>query len=499
MKPMEAGYDSGDHKWDLDILSGVLDDSHPIHLSKRSIDRIQHCRQYLEEKLKDPKQIIYGINTGFGALCDVKISEKELKQLQENLVMSHACGTGDLVPAEIVRIILLLKIRNLSLGYSGVRLELVEKLIEFFNAGIIPKVYQLGSLGASGDLAPLAHLSLPLLGKGEILAGESWKDAAVVLAEKGIKILRLEAKEGLALLNGTQFSTAYASYAAIQGLKLCRLANMITALSLEAYNGQLAPFYHRIHEIRTQKGQQTAAKEILYWLEGSEIGSLNLESVQDPYSFRCTPQVHGASLDVIEYLRTIVENEINGVSDNPLIFPEEDRIVSGGNFHAQPIAYALDFAAVALSELGNISERRLYKLINGDRGLPSFLIDDPGFHSGLMILQYSTASIVSQNKQLCSPASVDSITSSRGQEDHVSMAANAGTRTYRIIQNVYRILASELITASQAMAFRKERKCADKLQSILDAFREEVPFIDEDRVISNDMHKAEAFLRNLVL
>lgn len=496
---MESGYDSGDHKWNLDILSGILKDQYPIHLSKKSRDRIQHCRNYLEEKLKDPKNVIYGINTGFGALCDVKISGQELHQLQENLVMSHACGTGDLVPVEIVRMMLLLKIRNLSLGYSGVRIELVDKLIEFFNAGITPKIYQLGSLGASGDLAPLAHLCLPILGKGEILDNQDWKDAAEVLAERGIQTMRLAAKEGLALLNGTQFSTAYASYAALHGAKLCRLANMITALSLEAYNGQIAPFHHRIHEIRAQKGQQIAAIEILHWLEESDIKTLSLESVQDPYSFRCTPQVHGASYDAIEYLQTIVENEINGVSDNPLLFPEEDMIVSGGNFHAQPIALALDFSAIAIAELGNISERRLYKLINGDRDLPPFLIDDPGLHSGLMILQYSAASIASQNKQFCSPASVDSITSSRGQEDHVSMAANAGTKTYRVIQNVYRILACEMIAASQAMAFRKNRNYSKKIQALLDEFRVEVPFIDQDRVISLDMHKAEAFLRNLQL
>lgn len=497
METMEQGYDSGDHKWDLDILSGILTDEYPIHLSKRSRDRIQHCRTFLEEKLKDPDHVIYGINTGFGALCDVKISGIELRELQENLVMSHACGTGDLVPVHIVRIMLVLKIRNLSLGHSGVRIALVEKLIEFFNADIIPKVYQLGSLGASGDLAPLAHLSLPLLGKGEVLDNGHWQNSSEILEKKGISQLRLEAKEGLALLNGTQFSTAYAVYAALEGMKLYRLSNMITALSLEAYNGQLAPFFYRIHEIRAQKGQQYSAKEILYWLEGSDINALELESVQDPYSFRCAPQVHGASFDALDFLVSKVENEINGVSDNPLIFPEEDMIVSGGNFHAQPMALALDFAAIAISELGSISERRIFKLINGDRGLPAFLIDDPGLHSGLMILQYSAASIVSQNKQLCSPASVDSIPSSRGQEDHVSMAANAGTRTYRLIENVYRILACEMIAASQAFAFRKNRKTSARLEEILFSFREEVPFIHHDRVISEDMHKAEAFLRKL--
>ena len=505
---MKRGHEFYSRNWTIDSFKALLAQAEHIQLLEESKVAIERCRSYLESKLENSDAKIYGINTGFGALCDVQISPAQIQKLQENLVVSHACGTGDLVPEEIVRSILLLKIKNLSLGHSGVRLHLVEQLCAIYNAGITPKIYQLGSLGASGDLAPLAHMALVLLGKGEVLKGGKTIDASVALKEAGKEPITLEAKEGLALLNGTQFSTSYAANCAIHAKRIYDISNMIVALSLEAYNGQLAPFYHRIHEIRTQHGQIKTGEEVLNWFEGSDLDRLELSSVQDPYSFRCVPQVHGASYDAFQYLNQVVECEINGVSDNPLIFPEEDRIVSGGNFHAQPIAYALDFFCIAMAEIGSISERRTYKLVNGDRGLPPFLVNNPGLNSGLMITQYTAASIVSQNKQLCTPASIDSITSSRGQEDHVSMAENAATKAYRVVQNVYRILAIELITASQAMGFRgserlgdtdEDRKISPALQSILNDFRKEVPLITEDRILSTDMHKAEAFLHALEL
>ena len=442
---------------------------------------------------------IYGINTGFGSLCNVKISNENLSKLQENLVKSHACGTGEEVPLTIVKLMLLLKIQSLSYGYSGVQLETVERLIAFYNNDILPVVYNQGSLGASGDLAPLAHLALPLLGEGEVYYEGKKQNASIVLKELGWEPIVLQSKEGLALLNGTQFMSAYGAHILMRSVKYSYLADLIASISLEGFDGRIEPFNELIHYIRPHKGQIITANRVIEFLSGSEIIGQKKSHVQDPYSFRCIPQVHGASKDAIDYTRKIFKTEINSVTDNPNIFIESDQILSGGNFHGQPLALALDFLAIALSELGSISERRTFQLVSGLRNLPAFLVDNPGLNSGLMIPQYTAASIVSQNKQLATPASVDSIVSSNGQEDHVSMGANAATKALRVMDNLERILAIELINASQAVEFRRPLKSSDFIEMFLKSYREEVPLIKNDRIFHYDIEKSVAFLNSFMI
>jgi histidine ammonia-lyase len=477
----------------------LLKSGRKLLLSKNNRIRIHDNRQYLESKIEDPGAVIYGINTGFGSLCNVKISEANLEKLQENLVLSHACGMGDHVPEYICRLILLLKIINLSHGNSGVRPELVEKLIELYNADIVPVIYQMGSLGASGDLAPLAHMSLPLLGVGKVYLNEKIEDSKSALAQLKVLPLVLKSKEGLALLNGTQFSLAYASVIVAEAKSIFHLANKIAALSMDAFVCDISPFDKLLHEIRPHKGQLLTAKEIFGYLADSDIRKLQKQSIQDPYSFRCVPQVHGASYQAIIHAEEVVNTEINSVTDNPNVFHEEDKILSGGNFHAQPLALVLDYLAIAMAELGSISERRVYQLINGDRGLPAFLTKYPGLDSGFMIAQYTAASIVSQNKQYCTPASVDSIVSSKGQEDHVSMAANAATKAYRVLQNLKSLLAIELLTAGQAFEFRRPVKTSETLEEIFTALRGEITFLEEDRLMHDDLKKAEKLINEWVI
>ena len=486
----------GKRSLSLAELAQIADNNLHITLTEEARTAITACRSYLDEKMKSQEKAIYGINTGFGSLYDIKINTNQLEQLQENLVMSHACGMGDEVPAEIVRLMLILKVQNMAFGNSAVQLQTVERLIAFYNEDCLPVVYQLGSLGASGDLAPLAHLSLPLLGKGEVYFKGKRMAAEQALAKLGLEPIRLKSKEGLALLNGTQFMSAYGVWSVLQSKKLNYLADLIGTISLEAFDGRKEAFDAKIHQSRPHQGQIKTAANIREFLEGSELIDRPKEHVQDPYSFRCMPQVHGTTKDTLTYVASVFETEVNAVTDNPIVYPGEDEIISGGNFHGQPLALALDFLGIALAELGNISERRVYQLIHARRGLPAFLVVEPGLNSGLMIPQYTAASIVSQNKQLATPASVDSIESSNGQEDHVSMGANSATKLYRIVQNVERILAIELFTASQAIRFRKG-KTSPFLQSFLDAFRAEVPFVETDRVLSTDMADALAFIQNV--
>ena len=476
-------------------LKEILDSSRPVALSEELRRRIVRCREYLDSKIRNSEQPVYGITTGFGSLCDISVGGDELSQLQRNLVMSHSCGTGEQVPSEIVRLMLLLKIRSLSYGYSGVRLETVERLIDFYNNGILPVVYQQGSLGASGDLAPLAHLSLPLLGLGEVEYAGRRRPSAEVLEEFGWKPLELQSKEGLALLNGTQFMSAYGVWSLIAARRLSGWADRIGALSLDAFDGRIEPFYDEVHLIRAHRGQLTTARAIRELLEGSELIRRPKKHVQDPYSFRCIPQVHGATKDTIDYVESVLETEINSPTDNPTVFPDEDMIISAGNFHGQPIALAMDFLAIALTELGNISERRIYKLISGSRGLPHFLVANPGLNSGFMIPQYTAASIVSQSKGLCMPASVDSIPSSQGQEDHVSMGANAATKLYRVVLNTERVLAIELFNAAQALEFRRPARTSPALENMVADFRKKVPFIDNDTVMYPHIEASVQFLR----
>lgn len=483
----------------LETLQEIISEHKSLALSEEAKINIQQCRDYLDQKMASNETPIYGINTGFGSLCNVKISNEHLSQLQENLVKSHACGTGDEVPQEIVKLMLLLKIQSLSYGNSGVQLQTVERLVDFYNNDILPIVYTQGSLGASGDLAPLAHLSLPLLGEGEVYCDGFRQPAKKVLEKMGWQPIVLQSKEGLALLNGTQFMSAYGCFILLKAMKYSYLADIIAAVSLEGFDGRIEPFNELIHYVRPHKGQIVTANRMTELLDGSQLIKRHKEHVQDPYSFRCIPQVHGASKDTIEYVKKVFKTEINSVTDNPNIFKNEDLIISGGNFHGQPLAMALDFLGIALSELGSISERRTYQLISGLRGLPAFLVDNPGLNSGFMIPQYTAASIASQNKQLATPASVDSIVSSNGQEDHVSMGANAATKCLKIMENLERILAIELMNASQALEYRRPLQSSEFLESFVKSYREEVPLVTEDRILHYDIENSVAFLESFAI
>lgn len=477
-------------------LQSILREEKKIELSQESIQAIEKCRAYLDEKVAKTDKPIYGVNTGFGSLCNHSISEEDLSQLQANLMMSHACGTGDEVPHEIVKLMLLLKVQSLSYGNSGVQLITVQRLVDMYNNDILPIVYQQGSLGASGDLAPLAHLALPLIGIGEVFYDDRVQAASVVLEGMGWEPITLKSKEGLALLNGTQFMSAYGSWAVMKANKISYLADLIGALSLEAFDGRVEPFDELIHFARPHNGQIKTAARIREFLEGSELIEREKEHVQDPYSFRCMPQVHGASKQAIKHVSEVMMTEINSVTDNPNVFVDANKVISGGNFHGQPIAIPMDYLAIALHELGNISERRIYQLVCGLRGLPAYLVAKPGVNSGFMIPQYTAASIVSQSKQLCTPASADSIVSSNGQEDHVSMGANGATKLYKVVENTERVLAIELMNAAQAIEFREE-KTSPFLQMILEAYREEVSFVEDDRYLHKDIAVSIDFLRNL--
>ena len=480
-------------------LKQIYGEKVKLGLSEEAKTKITRCREYLDEKIKSSSEPIYGINTGFGSLYNKHIAHDQLEKLQENLVKSHACGTGPEIDTEIVRWMLLLKIQSLAYGYSGVQLSTVERLVDMYNHDVLPRIYEMGSLGASGDLAPLAHLSLPLLGLGEVRYENTIHPSDIINTKLQWPSLHFKAKEGLALLNGTQFMNAYGVWCVLHAHHIAKLASIIGALSLDAFDGRIEPFNAPVHEIRPHKGQVYVAAEIKNLLTDSELIQQKKKHVQDPYSFRCIPQVHGASLDTINYVTNTILTEVNSVTDNPNIFVEEDTIISAGNFHGQPLALALDFLSISLSELGNISERRTYQLISGSRELPNYLVANPGINSGLMIPQYTAASLVSQNKQLCTPASVDSIVSSNGQEDHVSMGANAATKAYRVVNNVYAILAIEMITAAQAITFRRPLRTSPYLESFLNNFRNTVPFIEDDRVLQTDIANAITFLKEVTL
>lgn len=469
----------------------------PIGISDELREKVIACRQYLDNKIATEENPIYGITTGFGSLCNTSISKTDLHQLQRNLVLSHACGTGERVPSEIVKLMLLLKVQSLAFGHSGVTIDTIERLITFYNEDVLPVIYQQGSLGASGDLAPLAHLSLPLLGEGEVEYKGEVRDSKSVLDELGLKPIQLQAKEGLALLNGTQFMSAYGVHICLEAHRLSCIADITGAISLEGFDGRLEPFGNSVNTVRKQPGQIETAQAFQELLDGSEIIKQAKSHVQDPYSFRCIPQVHGASKDVIDYVSSLMNREVNSVTDNPTIFPEEDLIVSAGNFHGQPLAMGLDYLAIALAELGSISERRVYKLVSGQRGLPEFLVSNPGLNSGFMIPQYTAAGIVSQNKQYCTPASVDSVDSSNGQEDHVSMGANAATKCYKVLDNLKTILAIELMNGVQAVEFRRPLKTSDVLESLIQEFREVVPSVEEDRWLHLDIKAARSFVESL--
>ena len=457
--------------------------------------RILKCRAYLDEKMKASDALFYGVNTGFGFLQNVKIDNNQLSELQNNLLKSHACGLGEEVPEDIVKLMIMLKIKSLSYGHSGVQIDTVKRLMDMYNAKMYPIIYTQGSLGASGDLAPLSHLSLPLIGLGEVYLQGEKMTTANALEKLNWQPIVLQSKEGLALINGTQFMSAYGLHNLIQAERLLHWANVIAAISFDAFDATTEPLDAHIHAVRPHNGQGVVAAILRKLLSGSEIASQNKLQVQDPYSFRCIPQVHGATYDTVEYVKAIFITEINSVTDNPNIFPDEDLILSGGNFHGQPLALAADFLAIAMSEIGSISERRTYQLISGQRNLPAFLIKTPGLHSGMMIIQYTAAGIVSENKQLCTPSSIDSIPSSNNQEDHVSMGANAAVKCKRVMDNVEKVLAIELLSAVQAMEFRRPLKTSEPLEKIIAAFRKVVSFNEADRVMRDDIIKAINFIR----
>ena len=482
-------------KLTIEKVNEIISKDMKLQLSEELKAAVVKCREYLDSKMEDIGRPVYGVTTGFGSLCNISIPAEDLSQLQHNLVMSHACGTGETVRPQIVKLMLLLKIQSLSYGFSGVQLETVERLMDMYNNDILPVVYQQGSLGASGDLAPLAHMCLPLIGMGEVVYKGEVRQAADVWKEFGWEPIKLKSKEGLALLNGTQFMSAHAVWSLIQAERLSDWADKIGAMSLDAYDGRIEPFYPQVHEVRPHQGQIETAARIRGLLNGSEIIKQKKVHVQDPYSFRCMPQVHGASKDTIRYVKSVIETEINSATDNPTVFPDEDLIISAGNFHGQPIALPMDMLTLALSELSNISERRIYKLISGQRGLPNFLVAKPGLNSGFMIPQYTAASIVSQSKGLCMPASADSIPSSQGQEDHVSMGANAATKLVRVVENTERVLAIELFNAAQALEFRRPLKSSWEIEKIFAKYRKVVPFIDDDRYMHPLIEKSVEFIR----
>ncbi len=480
----------------LEDIKAIIDNGEKLTLSQEAVDAIVKCRQYLDHKMEDIGRPVYGVTTGFGSLYNVTIPKEDLSQLQHNLVMSHACGAGDKVRPEIVKLMLFLKAQSLSYGHSGVQLVTVQRLIDMFNNDILPVVYQQGSLGASGDLAPLAHMSLPLIGLGEVLYKGKVRPSAEVWKEMGWEPIRLQSKEGLALLNGTQFMSAHAVWSILKSMRLSAWADVIGAISLDAYDGRIEPFLPLTHHLRPHKGQIATGERFMELLEGSELIRRPKTHVQDPYSFRCIPQVHGAVKDNIMYVKSVLENEINSATDNPNIFPDEDMVISAGNFHGEPIAIPMDSLAIAMSELASISERRTFQLIDGLRGLPKYLVAAPGLNSGFMIPQYTAASIVSQNKGLCWPASCDSIPSSQGQEDHVSMGSNAATKLVRVVDNVETVLGIELFNAVQAIEFRRPLHTSPRLEKVMADYRKVVPFVDTDTYMHPLIEKSVQFLRN---
>lgn len=491
---METHYISFEHL-SVERLAYVVENNIKIALSEDARKRVIECRKYLDRKIDTSEEPIYGITTGFGSLCNVSIDRYSLSTLQRNLVMSHACGMGDEVPEDVVKYMIILKIQSLCYGYSGVQIGTVERLVEFFNNNILPVVYQQGSLGASGDLAPLANMCLPLLGLGEVKYNGERLSGEELCNKMNWEPIQLASKEGLALLNGTQFMLAYSVWSLIRAKRLSVWSDYIAAMSIDAYDGRISPFIRSAHAVRPHKGQIDTAERIYRILQGSEIIIRHKDHVQDPYSFRCVPQVHGAVKDTIDYVEKIVTIEINSTTDNPIVVPEEDLVISAGNFHGEPLAFINDFLGIALSELASISGQRTYQLISGKRGLPPFLVAKSGLNSGFMIPQYAVASIVSQNKQYATPASVDSIESSLGQEDHVSMGANAATKCAKIVENVYNVLGVELMNAAQALEFRHPMKSSPIIEKLFDEYRKVVSFVDVDRVLYTDMAKSVEFIK----
>ena len=469
-----------------DIMA-ILNDPKKAKLTKESKQKILQSQQNVQQIIASDRTV-YGINTGFGPLCDVKISEEETAQLQHNLIISHAVGVGKPIAKALSKVMMISKIHALSKGFSGVSLEVIERLIFMLQEDIIPVVPEQGSVGASGDLAPLAHLVLPLLGLGKVWQNNEIRNTADVLAEKGIKPLILGPKEGLGLINGTQFILAHAILGLNKFEYLLDLADLTAALSLEAYRGSASPFKKELHDIRPFSGSKKVAARMLKFLKNSENLHAHefCDRVQDPYSMRCVPQVHGASRNAYEHLKNLAEIELNSVTDNPIVLSAEESI-SGGNFHGQLLALPLDYCTLAAAELGNISDRRSYLLLEGKFGLPRLLTESSGLNSGFMIPQYTTAALVTENKTLCFPASADSIPTSLGQEDHVSMGSISGRKFNQVLGNLENILAVELMFGAQGIEFRRPAKCSKYVENAYALIRTKVEKLEDDRLIGEDM------------
>lgn len=468
---------------------------------KKNPEKLLKARQIVEKALHDGNAY-YGINTGFGALATQKISTRELHRLQRNLLLSHAVGTGNPVPVEISRLMLKLKIHSLGLGYSGISKQTFDRLMWFADHDMIPVIPEKGSVGASGDLAPLAHMSLPLIGFGFFWDKDGRKQipADKALNKHSLEPIELQAKDGLSLINGTQQMAAYGAFVLNKSLELLETADLIAAMSLEALQGSIKPFHKKIQEVRPHAGQKKVARNVRYYLRDSEIleSHRNCGKVQDPYCLRCVPQVHGASRDALNHCITVFETELNSVTDNPLVF-DEGEIISGGNFHGQPLALAIDYAKIALAELASISERRTYLLLGGHDGLPKLLMEETGINSGFMIPQYTAAALVSENKVLCHPASVDSIPTSLGQEDHVSMGSIGALHLLDVFENTLQVLAVELFTAAQALDFRKPLKPGRGVQQAHQLIRDNISHASADHFFKDEIEKAVHLIRNYSL
>ena len=494
---MEVNY--GIDHFTTGIVMGLIDDQVKGVLNADARERIRQCRKTVE-LLASSNKPYYGINTGFGPLCDTQISPRETDRLQENLLLSHAVGVGKPIPKKLSKLMLVCKIHALARGYSGIRLKTVEQLLFFLEKDLIPIVPEQGSVGASGDLAPLSHLFLPLIGEGAFWGKGGIISATEAYAKLQLNPLKLTAKEGLALINGTQFILAHTLFGLWKLEYLVDLADLAGAMSLEGAQASAAPFNASLHRLRPFQGSIEVARRISHLVRGS--GNMeshaNCARVQDPYSIRCMPQVHGATRNAFSHLRTLAEIELNSVTDNPVIISESE-VISGGNFHGQPLAMALDYASVAAAELGNISDRRCYLLLEGKYGLPRLLTTKEGLHSGLMIPQYTTAALVSENKSLCFPASCDSIPTSLGQEDHVSMGSISGRKFNRILDNLEMILAIELLLAAQAIEFRRPLRCSEVIEQNLALIRKQVPMLEDDRLLKNDLDAMIRLVRQRVL
>lgn len=491
----------GIDRLNLDIVNGIADGSIQTEICQEALDKINTSRQRVE-KMAASDKAVYGINTGFGPLCDTQISPEDTNLLQKNLLITHAVGVGDPIEKAISKLMLITKIHALSQGFSGIRFEVVERMLAFIKLDLIPVVPEQGSVGASGDLAPLSHLFLPLLGEGEFWISEEGQadkivPAAPILREHGLEIMDLQAKEGLALINGTQFILSHGITALTKMRYLLDLADMTGAMSIEGMQGSESPFRDELHQTRAFKGNLVVAARMRGFFKDSQnmADHEECDRVQDPYSLRCIPQVHGASRNAYYHLEELAEIEMNSVTDNPIIISSEEAI-SGGNFHGQPLAMVLDYASIAASELGNISDRRCYLLLEGIHGLPRLLTSAGGLNSGMMIPQYTTASLVTENKSLCFPPSADSVPTSMGQEDHVSMGSISGRQLNQILGNLEKILAIELMYAAQAIEFRRPNKCSDIIELNHQLIRSKVTKLEEDRLLKPDIDAMIALVKS---